>query len=433
MNNPRDAAATPFATKTIDAMTSSLDATLAPPASKRWLVLGLFMAVMALSQVHCVNFVPLVSEVQRRYGVSELVASSLTLVFPLVYVLLSVHAGKMTDRRGYKFTVGLGAVLLAVSSSLRIPDAGFPLLLVAQTGAAISQPYVVNGISRLVADWFPPEHTALATGLGTMGMFLGLAVGIAATAPLVTAVGWSTTMGVYAALSALAALAFWLLVQERTPVSAAVTHPPLGKLLKRPQLVLLFAASFVGMGFFNGFTTWLEPILAPHGFDAEQAGEVGGLLIVGGIVGSVVIPALSDALRRRKPILVVSCLLALMLFAPVVTSQSATLVLASAAAMGFFWFPTLALLLALCAANVDEADAGSATGLLMMFGNAGGVVIALLMVLVKGDEPTFDRALFVLAGAIALTLLACMLLRETAAAGSTRDSIALDPTAAPER
>jgi sugar phosphate permease len=146
-----------------------------------------------------------------------------------------------------------------------------------------------------------------------------------------------------------------------------------------------------------------------------------------------VIPALSDALRRRKPFLVVSCLLALMLFAPVVTSQSAMLVLASAAAMGFFWFPTLALLLALCAANVDEADAGSATGLLMMFGNAGGVVIALLMVLVKGDEPTFDRALFVLAGAIALTLLACMLLRETAAAGSTRDSIALDPTAAPER
>ncbi|MFO0595161.1 MAG: MFS transporter [Myxococcaceae bacterium] len=391
-----------------------MSATTSTTTGFRWVVLGLFMVVAALSQALGLNFAPLVTDVQHKYGVGELAASSLTLVFPLVYVLLSVHAGKLTDRRGYKFTIGLGSVVLAVFSLLRIPDAGFPLLLVAQTGAAIGQPYVVNGISRLVADWFPPEQSALATGLGTMGMFLGLAVGMAATPPLVTAVGWTMTMVVYAVLSVLGALAFLLVVKERTKVNATVAHPPMSKLLGNRQLVWLFTASFMGLGFFNGFTTWLEPILAPHGFDAEKAGEVGGLLIVGGIIGSVVIPALSDVVRRRKPFLVLSVVCSLVLFAPVVTSQSTWVVMLTAAAMGFFFFPALALLLDMCAANAGEADAGSATGLLMMFGNAGGVIIAVLMVVVKGDAPTFERAEVLLAVTIALAIVAGVVVKETA-------------------
>ncbi|MHB8873467.1 MAG: hypothetical protein ACYC8T_07240, partial [Myxococcaceae bacterium] len=42
---------------------------------------------------------------------------------------------------------------------------------------------------------------------------------------------------------------------------------------------------------------------APQGVDATTAGLVGGVLIIGGIVGAVIIPLLSDKLRRRKPFL----------------------------------------------------------------------------------------------------------------------------------
>lgn len=382
------------------------------PLAYRWVVLGLFMLVAGLSQALWLNFAPLMTLVQAKYGVSEELAGTLVLVFPLVYVLVSVPAGTLTDRRGYRFAIGLGAVLMAAFSLLRINETSFWLLLVAQTGIAVGQPFAVNGISKLVAEWFTPAQGAIATGLGTMGMFVGMAAGMAATPPLVEALGYQGAMIAFAALSVAICAAFVLLAKNHPDAAKATgaveQQPSLRSLLKNPQLLLLFVVAALGMGFFNGLTTWLEPILQPNGFDAVKAGAIGGVLIVGGIVGAVVVPALSDLLRRRKPFLIGSVLFSVLALVPAMTSHDETVVMVAAAAVGFFFLPAFALLIDMCATVAGEAAAGGATGLLMLFGNGGGVLVIIAMVVVKGDQPTFARAvtlLFVLlAGAIALAL-----------------------------
>lgn len=388
-------------------MTASLPAsTDARPSAYRWVVLGVFMLVAGLSQMLWLNYAPLLTTVQTKYGVSEGLAGVLLLVFPLIYVLLSVPAGQLTDRKGYRFSVGLGAALMAGFSCLRIYEGNFWVLLIAQTGIAIGQPFAVNGISKLVADWFTPEHSAIATGLGTMGMFMGMAAGMAATPPLVEGLGYQGAMVAFAAISVGIFGAFMLLAKNNPhakPV-AEVAAPSMVSLLKNRKLLLLFVVAFLGLGFFNGLTTWLEPILAPNGFDAIKAGAVGGILIVGGIIGAVVVPAISDAMRRRKPFLIGSVALALGALVPVVTSHDETVVMISAAALGFFFLPAFALLLDMCSTVAGEAAAGGATGLLMLFGNGGGVVIILAMVFVKGDEPTFIRAVYLLYGIVALAI-----------------------------
>jgi len=60
------------------------------------------------------------------------------------------------------------------------------------------------------------------------------------------------------------------------------------------------------MGLFNGVTTWIEQIVQGRGFNPTDAGTLGALLLVGGVVGAVVIPALSDLTGRRKPWMFVS-------------------------------------------------------------------------------------------------------------------------------
>ena len=136
---------------------------------RRWAVLAAYTLVVGMSQLLWLNFAPLLTMVQSRYGVSELSASLLVLVFPLLYVVFSLPAGALTDRRGYRFTVGLGALGMTVFAALRIWDDRFVVLLVAQMGIAVAQPYVVNGISKLVADWFSEGEGAIATGLGHDG------------------------------------------------------------------------------------------------------------------------------------------------------------------------------------------------------------------------------------------------------------------------
>src|SRR5258706_6869242 len=56
---------------------------------RRWAVLGVYAVIVGVSQMLWLNFAPLLSLVQTRYGVSELTASMLLLVFPLLYVVLS--------------------------------------------------------------------------------------------------------------------------------------------------------------------------------------------------------------------------------------------------------------------------------------------------------------------------------------------------------
>jgi predicted MFS family arabinose efflux permease len=383
----------------------------------RWLVLGAFVLVVAISQLLWLNFAPILTEIQARYGVGELEASALVLVFPLLYVVLSLPAGRLVDTRGYRFTVGLGALVMALGAALRIDDASFAMLLAGQITIAVAQPFVVNGISKLVGDWFSREQGAIATGLGTMGMFLGMAAGLAATPPLVAAAGLRGAMIVFAAASGAAAAAF-LLVARPNPAAPPADGAAGGgviALVKDRQLLLIFAMAFLGLGAFNGLTTWLEGILAPQGLGSEQAGTVGGVLIVGGIVGSVVIPLLSDRLRRRKPFLIGCVAAAVLLLHPLCSLDRYGLVVGLGAAFGFTFLPAFALLLDMCAAHAGEQRAGSATGILMLVGNAGGVVVPLAMQALKGEAPTFARAIVLLVALLGAALLLALGARETAA------------------
>src|SRR5258705_262255 len=134
---------------------------------RRWVVLGAYTFVAGVSQLLWLNFAPILTSIEGRYGVSELVASLLVLVFPLLYVVLSIPAGTLTDRRGYRFAVGAGALGMAFAACVRIWDTSFWVLFAGQLGIAAAQPYVVNGISKLVADWFSEEHGALEMPLTT--------------------------------------------------------------------------------------------------------------------------------------------------------------------------------------------------------------------------------------------------------------------------
>ncbi|HNE18432.1 MAG TPA: MFS transporter, partial [Turneriella sp.] len=75
----------------------------------RWIILILFMLPAAMSQMLWLNFAPLLTAMQQKYKVDELTSNLLIMVFPLVYVLVSIPAGFLTDRRGYRYAITLGS------------------------------------------------------------------------------------------------------------------------------------------------------------------------------------------------------------------------------------------------------------------------------------------------------------------------------------
>ena len=379
----------------------------------RWVVLGIYAWVAGLSQMLWLNFAPILSFIQKRYDVSANMASLLLLVFPLTYIVLSIPAGSLTDRKGYKYAIGLGTVLMAVFSCVRVFTGSFWILLLAQTGISLGQPYVVNGITKLVMDWFPAEQATLATGLGTVGLFFGMSLGMAATPIAMDAFGFSATMAIFAAISVVSCAAFLLLCRERsTGGETAGISREFWPRMRNPSLVLLCGISFIGLGFFNGLTTWIEAILATNGIGSVQAGIIGGLLIIGGVFGSALIPALSERFRKRKPFLIASILIAAATLFPFCRSANYHALLAWSFLNGFFFLPAYALILDMTSLEAGQRWAGSATGVLMLAGNAGGVIVIVAMGWLKGDSVSFPSALPFLLTLLGAAALASIFTRE---------------------
>lgn len=296
-----------------------------------------------------------------------------------------------------------------------MPSGSFYALLVGQVGIAAAQPYIVNGISKLVADWFPPEQNAAANGLGTVGLFIGMALGMGLTPELVERYSLGTAMAVFAGLAILGAVAFFLFGHENQAAhraDATLLHESRALLADR-NLLRLFAIAFLALGYFNGLTTWLELILLPRGISSTQAGLGGAALILGGIVGAAVVPAISDRLGRRKPFLLVCSLAALGLTYPLCYSSQPGLLYALGAGLGAAFLPGYALLLTMTEEEAGVDRAGAATGVLMMTGNAGGVVIILAMQIVKGDGAEWRNAVGLLLGILLFALLLALAVRET--------------------
>ena len=80
----------------------------------------------------------------------------------------------------------------------------------------------------------------------------------------------------------------------------------LKSMMKQKDFILLLVIFFVGLGMFNGVTTWIEVIVRSRGFSSAQAGILGGLMLLGGIIGAVAIPMVSDKLRLRKPFIIMA-------------------------------------------------------------------------------------------------------------------------------
>jgi len=386
----------------------------------KWIVLACFALAAGMSQLLWLNFAPILSQIETIYQIPESQASLLILVFPLIYVLLSIHAGSLTDHKGYRYTLVMGTFLMAIFSCLRIYTASFTLMLVAQIGIAIAQPYIVNSITKLVLDWFEKEQEAMATGLGTMGMFIGMALGMAITPPLFESYGFAKTMLIFAVLSWIIFFACFLWVKPNTEskghghdLSQLKFSESFSQIIRKPDLLFVFLLAFLGLGYFNGLTTWLEPILAPNGINSMQAGIIGGVLILGGIVGSAIIPAISDKMKKRKPLLLACLILSCTTIYPLTFNHSYDQVLVFGFVQGFFFLPAFALLLEMCAELSGPKLVGASTGILMLAGNAGGVLLILAMEWVKGDSNTFTKAVFLLMSVLGASVLIGLKIRET--------------------
>jgi sugar phosphate permease len=387
----------------------------------RWIVLLVFMFIAAVTQILWITFAPISSLVALLYAVTELDVALLSLIFMVVYIPVSIPSAYLIDNKGFRYACAVGAFITAIFAVFRAFSPTYLFLLIFSAGIAIGQPFVFNSPTKIARRWFPVKERGLATGLGTMAIFLGILLGLLVTPFATIAFGFANMMLLYAAVAVIAAILFVLLAKEFPPTPPMLDEPEDEKMMTGlrhlfgiKQFFILIVLFFIGLGIFNGIATWIEQILLGRVIDLTQAGIVGAVLIFGGIIGAVIIPELSDRIQRRKPFILLSLLMAIPFTFLLAYHPDYTVLLISAFLLGFFLMPALPIGLQAGAEMTKPIPEGTSAGVLMIFGQAGGIVLILLMSLVSDFMMTFFWSMIILVVLNVIALLISLLFHETA-------------------
>jgi predicted MFS family arabinose efflux permease len=367
----------------------------------RWVVIATYALVGAANQMLWLTFTPITTPSAHHYGVSSDDIGWLAEIFPLLYVLLAAPAASLLDR-WFRPTLAVGALLTAVGGVLRLGGDTFAWALAGQVLIAVAQPLILNAVTGLASSYLDADARPLGIALGSAGIFLGMLLSLAlgsalGGAHLHTLLVIDAVFGVVTTAAMLVAFAF-------TPamhVSGDVTGMfGLGPVWREPGIRRLAMVSFIGFGLFVALTTWLQTLLKPAGISASTAGWVLVGAVVAGVIGSIVLPP--AVIRARKDHLLfraagLATCGACVLFA---VWKWVPAVAAGAALIGFFMLAALPVILEIAERRAGSAGT-SATALIWLCGNAGGIVIAIVVQLVV-HHPTVA---FLLMAAIALGVL----------------------------
>lgn len=239
------------------------------------------------------------------------------------------------------------------------------------------------------------NERATASGIATMAGYIGMVIGLAVTPVLASRYGLSSLLMIYGYVGILSSGLFLILAKAKPPtppcapedeVDYPFTLKGLKKLLVQKDFIFLLVCVFIVMGIFNAVMTWIENILSPRGLTSAQAGLVGGVLVIVGLIGAVVLPVISDGLRTRKKMLFWSLLGATPGFIGLTFISGYIGVLISAGIMGFFLMGVGPIAFQYGAEIAYPIPEGTSFGILMLMGQISGIIFTYVMDIMRSQE-----------------------------------------------
>jgi MFS family permease len=411
------------------------------PSPYRWTILIIFMLVTLSIEIQWLTHAAVVrpAEVFYRgqYDPSSILnIDFLAMSYMLLFLIMSFPASYIIDTWGIKKALVAGSVISAVASLAKAIFAGsFTGVVISQLFLAVAQPLILNAVTAVTVRWFPLSERAIAAGLSALAQYLGIIIAMLVTPLLVGSnpdlPGYGTGFGhmlwIYGIVSAVSSLALIIFIKEHPEGYVKVVEDSrhtFGKgilhILKNRDMQLTLFLFLIGLGIFNAISAMTDSI-SEHAGVSDSNGLIGGLMLIGGIIGAVVIPALSDKYRKRKFFLVV-CLIGMipgvfgLAFAgDLGLNNSATyhLLLASSFILGFFVMSAGPIGFQYAAEVSLPAPESASQGMLLWIGQLSGMIFVTGMSAGKNAHLEFFMYLF--SGLTVIALLSVLMLHESPA------------------
>jgi len=143
---------------------------------KSYLLLFIYSLLVIINQYFWISFTTITPEVTKIYKTTSYNIGLLTIIFPIVYIIISLPVGIFIDRYGYQKAMILGSVIMTAFSLLRMSSI-FNLVFVGQLGIAFAQPFLLNSSAKFSQENFVQRMVSIAIGISVISIFFGIALG----------------------------------------------------------------------------------------------------------------------------------------------------------------------------------------------------------------------------------------------------------------
>ena len=327
---------------------------------RRLVVLVIYIAYGLINQFQYVGNANIVDQLHEYLGCSKFEVNLLAVIYALIYVIGAFPACEVFARLGLRTSLLVGLTCNALGASLKLiavaPLKAFWLMAIGQAFSGVGQIFFLALPPLLAATWFPTSERSLATALGTLSGFLGMAVGFAIPPAIVNEhhkdqAAFAANYGSQCAFCCAIWLAGLLFVPAHPEHPPSTTSPQYAAKLKdqrasafdaanrsadedevvqsavpahvfsqlwaqrgNTSFVILVAIFGVGAGSMTAVSAVLAQMVKPYGVSEQQSGTILLVGLIAGCVGCVVCGPLLDKYRRyRKPLIVNYCCLVVIL------------------------------------------------------------------------------------------------------------------------
>lgn len=275
-------------------------------ASRRSITFILLMVVVGLNLRPALSSVaPLLARLQESAGLSATAAGLLT-TLPVLFLGLSAPLAPMLAKRiGSERALSAALILLTAGLILRgLPLSGVLFIGSAMAGCAIG---IAGTLLPALVKRELPDSADLLTGLYTMALCLGGALGAGLSVPLTQLLGsWQASLMSWSLL-ALFALLLWHVNMPRTSVLAP-SNPANSGILKLLNQPLTWHVMFY-MGIQSSMAYivfgWLPTLLVYRGYNEADAGWTMAVSIMCQLGAALAAPWLARMGHDQRPALLV--------------------------------------------------------------------------------------------------------------------------------
>ncbi|VEN43635.1 unnamed protein product [Callosobruchus maculatus] len=296
--------------------------------NRRWVILIIYMIYTAISCFQWTEYSIITNLVVDYYGVSASAVDWTAMCFMVAWPVFVFPASYMIERVGLRAAALIGAFLTAIGAAIKLFAYGrdlFYVVLIGQTVVAISQVFILNLPPKIAVTWFKPSEVSTVCSLGVFGMALGIALGfllppvIVKNHENVDDIGADINVMCWGTAIAIAPVALTVLFyfpeeppyppsqaqlegrENKEVVNFKVFAESL-KVLFKNKAFLIHAFSYgLNLAIYSAIGTLLNQFILNYFEEAqEDAGRMGLVMILVGMLGSILVGVVLDKTHRYK-------------------------------------------------------------------------------------------------------------------------------------